>query len=131
MKRILLTTLALGTLAASAQDLKAGYSSICVQHVNGETTTITLTDQLTTQITATHIVFADAANEVNIPLDQLRSYSFVEAVIPEGIDQVPVVANGISAVYTADGRQLPSLQGVPAGLYIVKCGKSTMKVYRK
>lgn len=132
MKRIILHTLALAAaLTASADGLKPGFSSVEIRTVSGETTTVTLTDGMTTTFTAQDIVFADATTAVSIPLAQLRTYSFVEAIIPEGITSVPAVQNGISAIFTADGRQMPSLEGAPAGLYIVKTAGTTIKIYRK
>lgn len=132
MKRIILHTLALAaTLTASADGLKPGFSSVEIRTVSGETTTVTLTDEMTTTFTASDIVFADATTTVSLPLTQLRTYSFVEAVIPEGITSVPAVQHGISAIFTADGRQIPSLEGAPAGLYIVKTAGTTIKIYRK
>lgn len=132
MKRIILHTLALAAaLTASADGLKPGFSSVEIRTVSGETTTVTLTDGMTTTFTAQDIVFADATTAVSIPLAQLRTYSFVEAIIPEGITSVPAVQNGISAIFTVDGRQISSLEGAPAGLYIVKSAGTTMKIYRK
>lgn len=132
MKRIILPTLALAAaLTASADGLKPGFSSVEIRTVSGETTTVTLTDEMTTTFTASDVVFADATTTVSLPLTQLRTYSFVEAVIPEGITDVPAVQNGIDAIFTADGRQIPSLEGAPAGLYIVKTAGTTMKIYRK
>lgn len=132
MKRIILHTLALAAaLTASADGLKPGFSSVEIRTVSGETTTVTLTDGMTTTFTAQDIIFADATTAVSIPLAQLRTYSFVEAIIPEGITSVPAVQNGISAIFTADGRQISSLEGAPAGLYIVKSAGTTMKIYRK
>lgn len=122
---------AAGDTTTAGGDLKAGFSSIEVRTVNGETTTVTLTDEMTTTFTATDVTFADATTTVSIPLAQLRTYTFVEAVIPEGIADVPILAGGVSAIYTADGRTLPTLEGAPAGLYIVKRGKTTIKIYRK
>lgn len=131
MKKAFLSLLSLTALTTSADDLKAGYSSVEVRTVSGETTTIVLTDDMTTTFTSTDIIFADATNTVSIPLAQLRTYSFVPAVIPEGISGVPAVQGDITAVYTADGRQISSLESAPAGLYIVKCGKTTLKIYHK
>lgn len=132
MKRIILHTLALAAaLTASADGLKPGFSSVEIRTVSGETTTVTLTDEMTTTFTASDVVFADATTTVSLPLTQLRTYSFVEAVIPEGITSVPAVQNGISAIFTADGRQISSLEGAPAGLYIVKTAGTTIKIYRK
>lgn len=131
MKKAFLSLLSLTALTTSADDLKAGYSSVEVRTVKGETMTVTLTDAMTTTFTSTDIIFTDATNTVSIPLAQLRTYSFVPAVIPEGISGVPAVQGDITAVYTADGRQIPSLESAPAGLYIVKCGKTTLKIYHK
>lgn len=132
MKRIILHTLALAAaLTASADGLKPGYSSVEIRTVSGETTTVTLTDEMTTQFTASDVIFADATTTVSIPLAQLRSYSFVEAVITEGITDVTVAHDSIDAIFTADGRQMPSLEGAPAGLYIVKSAGTTIKIYRK
>lgn len=132
MKRIILHTLALAAaLTASADGLKPGFSSVEIRTVSGETTTVTLTDEMTTQFTASDVIFADATTTVSIPLAQLRSYSFVEADIPEGITDVTVAHDSIDAIFTADGRQMPSLEGAPAGLYIVKTAGTTMKIYRK
>lgn len=131
MKKTLLALLALTALTASADGFKAGYSSVQISTVSGETTTVTLTDEMTTTFTASDIVFADATTTISLPLTQLRTYSFVEAVIPEGITSVPAVQHGISAIFTADGRQIPSLEGAPTGLYIVKTAGTTMKIYRK
>lgn len=131
MKKAFLSLLSLTALTTSADDLKAGYSSVEVRTVKGETMTVTLTDAMTTTFTSTDIIFTDATNTVSIPLAQLRTYSFVAAVIPEGISGVPAVQGDITAVYTADGRQIPSLESAPAGLYIVKCGKTTLKIYHK
>lgn len=132
MKKIFLSLLAIAAaLTVSADGLKAGYSSVEVHTVSGETTTIILTDDMTTTFTSTDIIFADATNTVNIPLAHLRTYTFVPAVIPEGITNVPAVQGGITGIYTADGRRITSLEGAPAGLYIVKCGKTTLKIYHK
>lgn len=122
---------AAGDTTTAGGDLKAGFSSIEVRTVSGETTTVTLTDEMTTTFTATDVIFADATTTVSIPLAQLRTYTFIEAVIPEGITAVPAVQNGVSAIFTADGRQLPTLDGAPAGLYIVKSAGTTIKIYRK
>lgn len=139
MKKTLLSLFALAiALTASADgtttavsDLKPGFSSVEIRTVSGETTTVTLTDGMTTTFTTQDIIFADATTTVSLPLTQLRTYSFVEAVIPEGITSVPAVQHGISAIFTADGRQIPSLEGAPTGLYIVKTAGTTMKIYRK
>lgn len=134
MKRSSLIILALcGALAAAAsvaEDTKPGYSSVVLRTQTGETTTITLTDNMSTKFTETDIVFDDGQNMVSLPLAKLRSYTFTEAVIPEGIDAVPIVGEA-EAVYSADGRRVPSLSGAPAGLYIVKNGKTTLKIYHK
>lgn len=127
---IALTASADGTTTA-VSDLKPGYSSVEIRTVSGETTTVTLTDEMTTTFTASDVIFADATTTVSIPLAQLRSYSFVEAVIPEGITDVTVAHDSIDAIFTADGRQIPSLEGAPAGLYIVKSAGTTIKIYRK
>lgn len=139
MKKTLLSLFALAaTLTASAEpamllttDAKAGYSSVQISTVNGENTTVTLSDEMTTTFTAQDIVFADGTTTVSIPLAQLRTYTFVPATPPDGITEVPVLQNGVTAIFSADGRQLPTLDGAPAGMYIVKCGKTTMKIYRK
>lgn len=131
MKKTLLSILALTALTASADGFKAGFSSVELRSQSGETTTVTLTDAMTTTFTATDVVFADGTTTVTMPLAQLRSYTFVEAVVPEGITEVPTVQDGITAIYTADGRRVDSTNMNQPGLYIVKCGKSTLKVYRK
>lgn len=139
MKKTILSFFALAiTLCASADafaqqstELKPGYSSVEIRTVSGETTIVTLTDEMTTQFTAQDIVFADATTTVTLPLAQLRTYTFVEAVIPEGITDVTAVQGNINAIYTADGRQITSLEGAPAGLYIVKSAGTTIKIYRK
>lgn len=131
MKQALLSFLALAALTASADGFKTGYSSVELRTQSGETTTLTLTDAMTTTFTTTDIVFSDGSTTITLPLAQLRTYSFVPAVIPEGISGVPAVQGDITAVYTADGRQIPSLESAPAGLYIVKCGKTTLKIYHK
>lgn len=139
MKRFLSSLLVLSSaLSGSASsatalctDYKTGFGSVCITTQTGETMTVTLSDDMTTRFTESHIIFADAANEVTLPLARLRSYEFVEAVVPEGIDEVPVVQAGHGAIFTADGRQIGSLSGAPAGLYIVKHGKSSIKIYHK
>lgn len=132
MKKVLLSLFTIATaMTATADGLKAGYSSVEIRTVSGETTTVTLSDDMTTQFTAQDIVFADATTTVTLPLAQLRTYTFVEAVIPEGITDVTAVQGNINAIYTADGRQITSLEGAPAGLYIVKSAGTTIKIYRK
>lgn len=131
MKRILLSILALCSAGAVMADepLKAGFSSVEVRTRSGETTTITLSDQMTTTFTDTEAIFADETNDVRIPLAQLRTYTFVPAVIPEGIT-APVVSAG-AEVYTTDGRRIDTLDGAPTGTYVVRNGKTTFKVLHK
>lgn len=131
MKRILLSILALCSAGAVMADepLKAGFSSVEVRTRSGETTTITLSDQMTTTFTDTEAIFADETNDVRIPLAQLRTYTFVPAVIPEGISTPVVSAN--AEFYTTDGRRIDTLAGAPTGTYVVRNGKTTFKVLHK
>lgn len=138
MKRIFFNLLALCcTLGAAADGVKAGYSSVTLCAQNGETTTITLTDQMTTSFTEKDIVFSDATNEVSLPLARLRSYSFGEAVVPEGISAPMVSLSGEAAdVFTLDGRHLTttrnlSLAGLQPGTYIVRQGGVSIKINHK
>lgn len=137
MKRIVLSTLALcGALIATA-DVKPGYSSVVVTSPTGETTTITLTDAMVTSFTAADAIFSDGTNEVAIPLANLRSYTFVEAVIPEGISAPLLNLGGANAeIFTLDGRLVRSasslsLDGLQTGTYIVRSGNRTIKVNHK
>lgn len=131
MKRFLLSvlTLALAIAAMADEPTKAGFSSVEIRTRSGETTTITLTDKMTTTFTENDAVFADGTNEVRIPLAQLRTYTFVPTVVPEGI-ATPVVSSG-AEFYTIDGRRIDSLAGAPTGTYIVRNGKTTFKVLHK
>lgn len=138
MKRILISALALCcSVAALADGVKSGYSSVVLCAQNGETTTITLSDAMQTTFTATDIVFSDASNEVRMPLARLRSYSFVEAIVPEGISAPLLSVSGEAAeVYTLDGRHLMttrslSLAGLQAGTYIVRQGGVSFKINHK
>lgn len=138
MKRKILPILALSVALTAAADTKAGFSSVVITMQTGETTTVTLTDDMTTAFTATDIVFADAANTVSMPLARLRSYSFVEATIPEGIS-APTA--GISTqqnaeVYTLDGRFVATtrslnLEGLQPGTYIVRSGENSVKIQHR
>lgn len=138
MKRLLLPILAsCCVLGASADDLKAGYSSVTICSQTGVTTTVTLTDMMTTTFTDKDIVFADADNEVRLPLAQLRSYTFVEASVPEGISAPLLHLAGQPAeVYTADGRLVATtrslqLEGLQPGTYIVRSGNVSFKINHK
>lgn len=128
MKRLLFSILALCSAAVAMADepQKAGFSSIEVRTRSGETTIITLTEEMTTTFNDTAVIFADAINSVQFPLAQFRSYTFVPAVIPEGIT-TPVVSAG-AEFYTVDGRRIDTLAGAPTGTYVVRNGKTTFKV---
>lgn len=127
MKHILLTFLASTCSLAALADTKAGFSSVEIRTQKGETQVITLTDDMTTTFNATDVVFADATNRVALSLKDLRSYTFVPAVIPESITS-PVVSTD-AQIYTADGRRIESLDGAPAGTYVVRSGQTTFKIY--
>lgn len=131
MKHSLLFILALGSVATALADepRKAGFCSVEIRSQKGETTVITLTDQMTTTFTDTEAIFADETNDVRIPLAQLRTYTFVPAVIPEGISTPVVSAN--AEFYTTDGRRIDTLAGAPTGTYVVRNGKTTFKVLHK
>lgn len=130
MKQTILSLLALATtLTGAADTLKPGYSSVQLLAHDGHTTTVTLTDDMVTTFTDTDIVFADAANTVTMALADLRSFTFTEAVIPDGI-ATPVVAEA-QEIYTADGHRIATLDGAPAGLYIIRSGKSIVKIYHQ
>lgn len=145
MKRSILSALVLcGTLTAVADtptrlttDVKPGYSSVVICSPTGETTTITLTDAMKTTFTTAEATFSDGSNEVIIPLAQLRSYTFTEAVIPEGIHAPLLSLDGTKAeIFTIDGRLVRtanqvSLDGLQPGTYVVRSGKSTFKVNHK
>lgn len=131
MKRYLFSLLALCSAAVAMADepFKAGFSSVEIRTRNGETTTITLTDAMTTTFTETDAIFSDGNDVVSIPLAQLRTYTFVAAVVPEGIT-APVVS-GHAEFFSVDGRPLESLVGAPEGTYIVRSGQTTFKIYHK
>lgn len=137
MKRIILPTLALCSALTAAADVKPGYSSVVVRTQTGETTTITLTDAMKTTFTAADAIFSDGTTEVAIPLADLRSYTFVEAIIPEGIN-APLLNLGDAntEIFTIDGRLVRtasslSLDGLQTGTYIVRSGNRTIKVSHK
>lgn len=131
MKRILLSFLALCSAAAVMADepVKAGFYSVEIRTRSGETTTITLNDKMTTTFTETEAVFSDGTDAVAISLAQLRTYTFIPAVIPEGIT-APVVSAG-AEFYTIDGRRIDSIAGAPTGTYVVRSGNTTFKVLHK
>lgn len=131
MKHSLLFILALGSVATAMADepRKAGFCSVEIRSQKGETTVITLTDQMTTTFTDTDVVFADDSYRFELPLAQLRSYAFVPAVIPEGIT-TPVISTN-AEFYTIDGRRIDVLAGAPTGTYVVRNGKTTFKVLHK
>lgn len=137
MKKTILYLFTLAAaLTASADDVKAGFSSIEIRTVGGETTTVTLTDEMTTKFTATDVVFADATNTVSIPLDQLRTYSFVEAVIPEGISAISLAEGATAQVFDLEGRLLTTTRGLnlsqlKPGTYIVRIGGTSLKINHK
>lgn len=131
MKRLLFSIFALCGAATALADtpLKAGFCSVEIRSQQGETTVITLTDNMKTTFTDADVIFADDSYRFELPLAQLRSYTFVPAVIPEGIT-TPVVSAG-AEVYTIDGRRIDTLAGAPAGTYVVRNGKTTFKVLHK
>lgn len=129
MKHLLLTVLASASALTAFADQKAGFASIEVRTQKGETTVVTLTDDLTTTFTATDVVFADANNSVALPLKDLRSYTFVPAVIPEGVTSPVVSAD--AQIFTIDGRRIDNLNAAPAGTYVVRHGETTFKVHHR
>lgn len=131
MKRYLFSLLALcsATFAMADEPMKAGCSSVEIRTRSGETTTVTLSDAMTTTFTDSEVIFSDGTDAVAIPLAQFRTYTFVAAIIPEGIT-APVVS-GNAEFFTVDGRRLESLAGAPEGTYIVRNGKTTFKIYHK
>lgn len=138
MKRIILAILTLCAALTAAADTKAGFSSVVITTQTGETTTVTLTDDMTTAFTATDIVFADADNVVSIPLARLRSYTFVEATIPEGISAptAGISTRQAAEVYTIDGRLITTtrslnLEGLQPGTYIVRSGQESVKIQHR
>lgn len=129
MKHLLLTVLASASALTALADQKAGFASIEVRTQKGETTVVTLIDDLTTTFTATDVVFADANNSVALPLKDLRSYTFVPAVIPEGVTSPVVSAD--AQIFTIDGRRIDNLNAAPAGTYVVRHGETTFKVHHR
>lgn len=144
MKKTILSILTLAAaLTASADDtttavsdLKAGFSSVEIRTVSGETTTVTLTDEMTTQFTTSDVVFADATTTVSIPLDQLRTYTFVEAAIPEGITTIGLSSNTAAQVFDLEGRLVATTRGLnlaqlKPGTYIVRIAGTSIKINHK
>lgn len=104
-----------------------------------------------------HVVSGDVT--VDYPLDQVWKHTFEEveaSAVTErhaGVGVVRVVGNQVRfsglpsgqavSVYSADGRQVAcyrvggdgcgelSLQACPAGLYVIKYGKSTLKIMKR
>lgn len=137
MKR-LLPLLALGASLTASADVKPGFASVEITTQRGEVSTVTLTDAMTTRFTASDVIFADATTTVSLPLAQLRSYSFVPAVVPEGIvaPRFDTTDGQPYEVYSLDGRRLTtasslSLEGLTPGTYVVRHGNTTLKVHHR
>lgn len=125
------------TLGASAQTQKPGYHSVSLTTRYGEVSTVRLTDAMTTTFTHDDIIFADGTTTVSVPLNVLRTYTFV-AVDPdnlEGIGAITLAEGQEAEVYTLDGRHVTTSRDLHFdtlghGTYIVRTATATLKVTR-
>ena len=144
----LLLAFCLGTAAAWAD----GYRSLIVTFQDGTTSQINLTDGMQTKFTTTQVRFVDGATMVTFDKTTVASWRFDESVGIHSI-QGEAAAPAISGrtvrlsavpagttvrVVTADGRTIVSetvagnyeisLQGQPAGTYIIGIGQQAFKI---
>lgn len=143
----LLLAFCLGTAAAWAD----GYRSLIVTFQDGTTSQLNLTDGMQTKFTTTQVRFVDGATMVTFDKTTVASWRFDESV---GIHSVQgeaapaisgrtirlsaVPAGTAVRVVTADGRTIVSetvagnyeisLQGQPAGTYIIGIGQQAFKI---
>lgn len=146
-----LLALCLGTAAAWAD----GYRSLIVTFQDGTTSQINLTDGMQTKFTTTQVRFVDGATRVTFDKTTIASWRFDESVgiqSVQGESAAPTLAGRtvrLSAVpagttvrvVTADGRTIVSetvagnyeisLQGQPAGTYIIGIGQQAFKIHIK
>ena len=146
-----LLALCLGTAAAWAD----GYRSLIVTFQDGTTSQINLTDGMQTKFTTTQVRFVDGATRVTFDKTTIASWRFDESVgihSVQGSAAAPTLAGRtirLSAVpagtavrvVTADGRTIVSetvagnyeisLQGQPAGTYIIGIGQQAFKIHIK
>ena len=143
----LLLAFCLGTAAAWAD----GYRSLIVTFQDGTTSQLNLTDGMQTKFTTTQVRFVDGTTMVTFDKTTVASWRFDESV---GIHSVQgeaapaisgrtirlsaVPAGTTVRVVTADGRTIVSetvagnyeisLQGQPAGTYIIGIGQQAFKI---
>lgn len=123
------------SLGATAQTQKPGYHSVTLTTRNGEVTTVRLTDVMKTTFTRDDIVFADASATVTVPLNVLRTYTFVPVDMDniESVSAITLTRGQQAEVYTLDGRHVTTtgslaLDALEPGTYIVRTAGSTFKV---
>ena len=146
-----LLALCLGTAAAWAD----GYRSLIVTFQDGTTSQINLTDGMQTKFTTTQVRFVDGATRVTFDKTTIASWCFDESVgiqsaqadaaapslsgrtvrlsaVPAGTTVRVVSADGRTIVSeTVAGNYEISLQGQPAGTYIIGIGQQAFKIHIK
>lgn len=138
MKRNLLLALAsllLGTASAFAQN------TLNIHQKTGGVVSYSFSEKPVVTYTEDGIHLVTNSVEVDYPLSNLEKFTFEDNVSPSGIirteggsSDVQIYSVGgtlVKTVKATDGVTTFSTKDLPAGIYVIKNGKSTYKIVKK